>query len=343
VQPVLEHPAAVTDLLATGRFTLRHTRTGPQGRGFAADVRSGLTARPKALAPKYFYDKLGSRLFEAITALPEYYLTRAETEILRARAPEIARRFAGPVRLVELGSGSGRKTRLLLQALLARGSVLYTPMDISVSALEASSRTLLALYPGLEVAALAGDYAGCLAALDDGEPRPGRTLALFLGSSLGNLDPSEQRDLFALVRTALKPGDAFLLGTDLKKDEGILVPAYADALGVTAAFNLNLLARVNRELGGAFPLQSFRHLARWNREAGRIEMHLESLIDQTIPIRDLEIEVHFAAGETVHTESCYKFDREQIAALAETTGFELAQLWADCKGRFASSLLVAAG
>jgi L-histidine N-alpha-methyltransferase len=208
--------------------------------------------------------------------------------------------------------------------------------------LETSSRALLALYPGLAISALAGDYASCLATLaDDGPPPAGRTLALFLGSSLGNLDPLEQRTLFSQVRAALKPGDAFLVGTDLKKDERVLVPAYADALGVTAAFNLNLLARINRELGGAFDLASFRHLARWDRERGRIEMHLASLCGQTVPIRDLELEVPFAEAETIHTESCYKFDREQIAALAAATGFEPAQAWTDAKGRFASNLLVA--
>ena len=219
---------------------------------------------PKVLYPKYFYDELGSLLFEAITALPEYYPTRAEAEILRAHAGEIAAALGGPVWLLELGSGDGQKTRLLIEALLARqGTLEYVPVDISESAVEASSRSLLFSYPELRITAYVGEYQAALRSDPGGAASPpGRTLVLFLGSTLGNLDPEERRALLRDVRALLDPGEGFLLGVDLKKSESVLLPAYDDALGVTAAFNLNLLVRINRELGGEFDLAAFRHRAR---------------------------------------------------------------------------------
>jgi dimethylhistidine N-methyltransferase len=326
-----------------GRFSLRSLDTGRVLPTFAEDVHRGLTSDPKFLYPKYFYDELGSRLFEAITALPEYYVTRAEAEILSAHAGEIAASLGGPVRVVELGSGDGQKTRLLIEALLARHKTLdYLPVDISESALQASSRALLSSYPELRVTAYAGEYQGALRALrEEAVPAggPKRTLALFLGSTLGNLDPEERRSLVQDVRSFLRPGDGFLLGVDLRKAESVLIPAYDDPLGVTAAFNLNLLVRINRELGGGFDLAAFRHRAVYNREEGRIEMHLESRRTQTVPVRALGIEVPFFRGETIHTESSYKFSLEQIASLASETGFELRRTWTDSGGRFASSLL----
>ncbi|HEV2852890.1 MAG TPA: L-histidine N(alpha)-methyltransferase [Thermoanaerobaculia bacterium] len=342
-QPSLETQAAGS---SGERFSLRRAPGERARRTFAEDVRAGLAARPKFLLPKYFYDELGSRLFEAITALPEYYLTRAETEILREHAGEIAGFLNGPVRpvrLLELGSGDSQKTRLLIEALLARqGSLEYLPIDISEAAVEASARVLLAAYPDLRVTAHVGEYQQALRALrgETGQA-PGRTLVLFLGSTLGNLDPEDRPALLRDVRGLLAPGEAFLLGVDLKKSEDVLIPAYDDPLGVTAAFNLNLLGRINRELGGDFDLAAFKHRALYNREAGRMEMHLESRRAQTVAVRALGIEVSFEAGETVHTESSYKFDRAQVAALAAETGFELARTWTDSGGRFASSLLAA--
>jgi L-histidine Nalpha-methyltransferase len=310
---------------------------------FAEDVRRGLMASPKLLYPKYFYDELGSRLFEAITALPEYYLTRSEAEILRAHAGDIAATLGGPVWLLELGSGDGQKTRLLIEALLERqGKLEYVPVDISESAVRISSRSLLLTYPDLRITGYIGEYHSALRAIRRERVLPGRTLALFLGSTLGNLDPGERPVLLADVRALLNPGEGFLLGTDLKKPESVLIPAYDDPLGVTAAFNLNLLGRINRELGGGFDLGAFRHRALYNREAGRIEMHLESRRVQNVPIRDLGIEVSFAEGETIHTENSYKFDLDQVAALAAETGFELRRTWMDSGRRFASNLLVAA-
>ena len=341
---VLYAPPSLEKLAAQDRFSLRRAPEERVRRTFAEDVRAGLTAHPKILYPKYFYDELGSRLFEAITALPEYYPTRAEAEILRGHAGEIAGFLkGGPVRLVELGSGDGQKTRLLIEALLGRqGSLEYLPVDISEAAVEASAQVLLAAYPDLRVTAYVGEYHQALRALrEQPSETPGRTLVLFLGSTLGNLDPEDRPPLLRDVRGLLAPGEAFLLGVDLKKSEDVLIPAYDDPLGVTAAFNLNLLGRINRELGGQFDLSSFRHRVVYNREAGRIEMHLESRRAQTVAIRALGIDVSFEEGETIHTESSYKFDVAQVAALARETGFELRRTWTDSEGRFASNLLVA--
>jgi L-histidine N-alpha-methyltransferase len=337
------------------RLTLRRALAGGAAsrvaNTFGDDVRQGLSARPKALLPKYFYDELGSHLFEAITALPEYYVTRAEEEILLVHSGAIAAAMTAgpalsgagsPVRLLELGSGSARKTRHLIEALLGRqGELEYLPIDVSESALLDSGLRWLAAYPGLRVTALLGEYQDALRDLRSERRQEARTLALFLGSSLGNLDAAEREALLHELRASLRPGDGFLLGVDLKKDEATLLRAYDDPLKVTAAFNLNLLARINRELGGEFDLAAFRHLARYNGEAGRIEMHLESLSDQVVPIRKLGLEVELAAGETIHTESSYKFDRGQVEALAAATGFEIRQAWTDVQGRFASNLLIA--
>jgi L-histidine N-alpha-methyltransferase len=309
---------------------------------FADDVRLGLTSTPKFLYPKYFYDELGSHLFEAITALPEYYVTRAEAEILQAHSGEIVAALGGPIWLVELGSGDGQKTRLLIEALLARQEKLeYVPVDISESAVALSSQSLLTSYPDLRITAYIGEYQAALRTIRKERVAPGRTLVLFLGSSLGNLDREERRALLRDVRSLLNPGEGFLLGVDLEKPESVLIPAYDDPLGVTAAFNLNLLVRINRELGGGFDLAAFRHRALYNRVEGRVEMHLESRREQTVPVRGLGIEVPFATGESIHTESSYKFRPEQIAALATATGFELRRTWTDSRGWFASNLLVA--
>jgi L-histidine N-alpha-methyltransferase len=328
------------------RLRVREVESNAFVASLAEDVRRGLTSSPKFLYPKYFYDALGSKLFEAICELPEYYVTRAETEIFVDHAGEIAAALAGPpVRLVELGSGEGRKTRLLIEAVLERqGGLEYLPIDISRTAVEESGEKLLLSYPELRIDAWVGEFIPTLQALAKSSPAvPGaRTLALFLGSTLGNLDPAERVGLLASVRAVLRPGDGFLVGVDLRKPESVLVPAYDDPLGVTAAFNLNLLKRINRELDGDFDLASFRHRARWDGELSRIEMHLESLRAQTVSVRGLGLEVPFAAGETIHTESSYKFESGQIAQLAAETGFRLERVWTDGERRFGSHLLVAA-
>lgn len=332
--------------IATERLRIREVESRSTAASFAEDVRRGLTAFPKVLSPKYFYDALGSKLFEAICELPEYYLTRAETEIFVAHAGEIAGALGGPVRMIELGSGESRKTRLLIEALLDRqGRLDYLPIDIAGPAIEQSGEKLLLSYPELRIEAWVGEFLPTLRTMAREAPAPAgtRTLALFLGSTLGNFEPEERTALLSAVRDLLRPGDGFLLGIDLRKPETVLVPAYDDALGLTAAFNLNLLGRINRELGGGFDLASFRHRARWDAELGRIEMHLESLREQRVPIRNLGLEVSFATGETIHTESSYKFETRQIERLAEATRFDLRRAWTDGQRRFASLLLVATG
>jgi L-histidine Nalpha-methyltransferase len=308
---------------------------------FADDVRAGLTARPKTLPPKYFYDELGSALFEAICLLPEYYLTRAETEILRTRADEILAHVE-PRRLVELGSGTAVKTRYLIEAGLRRSHTLdYSAIDISATVLESTAQALQAQYPGLSVRSFAGEYYEGLRMLQAAQgPSPGvRTLALFLGSNIGNFDPPEALRFLSAIRKVCAPGDALLLGTDLKKERGTLEAAYDDSIGLTAAFDLNILARVNRELGGAFDTRTFRHRATYDERAGRVEMHLESLVDQVVPIRALPLDVAFTAGETIHTESSYKFSRDDVRRLANGAGFELEHMWMDAGERFACNLL----
>lgn len=307
----------------------------------ADDVRKGLAAQPKRFLPKYFYDELGSQLFEAICLLPEYYLTRAENDILRRYADEIAGSVDGQITLVEMGSGSASKTRLVIEALLRRQSqLLFMPVDISASALESSSRILLQSYPRLTIEAYAADYFAGLAELGK-KPRR-RTLALFLGSNISNFDSEEALRFLHAMRSVLNKGDALLLGADLKKDPKILEAAYNDALGVTSAFNLNVLARINRELGGTFDLRAFRHRAFYNEAAGRIEIYIESLFTQRVRIEKLDLEVEFAAGELIHTENSYKYDRASIARLANDTGFQHSRTWLDSRERFSSNLLLAA-
>jgi dimethylhistidine N-methyltransferase len=308
--------------------------------GLAEDVRRGLASKPKRFLPKYFYDQLGSQLFEAICLLPEYYLTRAENEILERYADEIVSSVEGETTLVEMGSGSASKTRLIIEALLRKQpELLFVPVDISASALDSSSRILLQSYPQLRIEAYAADYFAGLAEL--GKKARGRTLALFLGSNISNFDPPEALKFLRALRETLHDGDALLLGADLKKEREVLEAAYNDALGVTAAFNLNVLARINRELGGNFDLRAFQHRAFYNAAVGRVEIYIESTREQTVSISQLEMEVQFAAGEQIHTENSYKYDLSDIAKLAGETGFTRARTWLDEGQQFSSNLLLA--
>jgi L-histidine N-alpha-methyltransferase len=316
---------------------------------FAEEVRDGLTLPRKTLPSKYFYDDLGSMLFEAICLLPEYYLTRAEAEIFNTHADAIVN-AARPERLIELGSGSAVKTRILLDAVLRRRSHLeYVAIDISQSALESTAKALEGEYPGLTVRRYHNDYLEGLKRLaHDSAPRsiPGHTaapngpaLALFLGSNIGNFEPALARAFLQSIRAVLAPGDCVLLGTDLRKDAAILEAAYDDALGVTAAFNLNLLARINRELSADIDVRSFRHLAKYNEAAGRVEMHLQSLRHQTFRIRAIGLEVEMAEDETIHTESSHKFSPAEIAELARSADLVFETMWTDRAERFACCLL----
>ncbi len=308
--------------------------------GLAEDVRKGLETHPKRFLPKYFYDELGSQLFEAICLLPEYYLTRAEDEILNNYANEIAAAVEGKKTLIEMGSGSATKTRLVIEALLREQTdLLFMPVDISASALESSSRILLQSYPPLRIEAYAADYFAAMSELSKTER--GRTLALFLGSNISNFDEEDGIRFLKAMRSVLKKGDALLLGADLKKDRATLEAAYNDALGVTSAFNLNVLARINRELGGNFDINNFRHHAFYNEEKGRIEIYIQSLVDQRVRIEKLDLEVEFESGELIHTENSHKYDEAGINHLANETGFARTRTWLDSQQRFSSNLLLA--
>jgi len=308
--------------------------------GLADDVRNGLTASPKRFLPKYFYDELGSQLFEAICLLPEYYLTRAENEILEHYADEIVASVEGSKTLLEMGSGSASKTRLVIEALLReQHELLFIPVDISATALESSSRILLQSYPRLRIEAYAADYFAGLAELT--KTNRGRTLALFLGSNISNFDREDAIRFLKAMRSVLRKGDALLLGADLKKDPEVLEAAYNDALGVTSAFNLNVLARINRELGGNFELRAFKHHAFYNEHAGRIEIYIQSLMNQLVRIDKLDLEVEFSVGELIHTENSYKYDQAGIENLAQMTGFKRTRSWLDSQERFSSNLLMA--
>ncbi|MFE3138736.1 L-histidine N(alpha)-methyltransferase [Streptomyces scopuliridis] len=313
------------------------TRTLPEDATDAAlraDVLQGLTRTPKVLPPKWFYDSRGSELFEEITRLPEYYPTRAEREILLARAPEIAA-ATGARTLVELGSGSSEKTRHLLDALTGLHS--YVPVDVSESALTRAAESLLAEHPGLHVHALIADFTQGLAL----PGTPGPRLVAFLGGTIGNLLPAERASFLASVRGLLAPGDALLLGTDLVKDESVLVRAYDDAAGVTAAFNKNVLLVINRELGADFDPRDFDHVAHWDAEHEWIEMRLRARRDLTAKVPELDLVVHFAAGEEVRTEVSAKFRQDRVRTELAEAGMELTHWWTDEEGRFALSLATA--
>jgi L-histidine Nalpha-methyltransferase len=312
------------------------TRTLPEDATEAAlraDVLKGLTHTPKTLPPKWFYDAHGSELFEQITELPEYYPTRAEREILVARSGEIAA-ATGARTLVELGSGSSEKTRYLLDALT--GLHTYVPVDVSESALTQAGHALIAQRPELSVHALIADFTGGLSL----PGTPGPRLVAFLGGTIGNLLPVERAAFLSSVRSLLSPGDALLLGTDLVKDENVLVRAYDDAAGVTAAFNKNVLTVVNRELGADFDPGAFDHVALWDAENEWIEMRLRSRTEQTVKVPALDLAVDFAADEELHTEISAKFRKEGVRSELAAVGLELAHWWTDSEGRFALSLSV---
>jgi L-histidine N-alpha-methyltransferase len=299
-----------------------------------ADVRAGLTAPDKTLPPKYFYDERGSMLFDEITRLPEYYLTRAETAILTERAAEIAR-LSACESLVELGSGTSAKTGLLLQAMRDAGTLReFVPFDVDPSVLADATAALSARYPGLRIAPFTGDFEHDLGAIPPGRKR----MIVFIGSTIGNLDPPARAKLLDQISAALQPGDTFLLGTDLVKDTGRLLRAYDDAAGVTAEFNRNVLLVLNRELQARFDPARFAHVALWNEEDGRIEMRLRSLDDQVVVIGDLGLEVPFAAGEDLLTEISTKFTRSGVEAELFEAGFVVEAMWEAPEGEFLLTL-----
>jgi dimethylhistidine N-methyltransferase len=324
-----------------GRYRLTVARGGHSELDLAGEVARGLRSRPKSIPCRFFYDAAGSRLFEEICELPEYYLTRAEDEILARRATEIAASVPRGAELVELGSGSAKKTRRIIEACLARSRELqYVPVDISRSALEQSSRVLLDSYPALHVHAVAGEYRAALEQLRD--ERDQAKLVLWLGSNVGNLDRVEAARFLREVGRCLGTDDRVLVGIDLRKSKEALEAAYDDSRGVTARFNSNVLARINAELRGRFDLRRFRHVAHYDEAQGRIEMHLESVGAQHVRIDALDIDVAFDDGERIHTESSYKYSPDEIRELARSAELELASVWLDSREQFSLNLFAPA-
>ena len=302
----------------------------------ASDVLDGLSAQPKQLPPKLFYDAVGSHLFEEITRTPEYYPTRTERAILEEFAGDIIAEAGNNLTLVELGAGSASKTRVLIRAILRRQLRLeFHPVDVSPAALQQAVTSLNGDFPRLHVTPIAADYGEHL---PDLRSRPGRKLVLFIGSTIGNFEPQEAEQFLKRVRASLQTGDALLLGFDMVKDAKVLHAAYNDVAGVTAQFNKNVLARMNRELGADFDLHEFNHVAFWNPRKSRIEMHLESLYEQTVWVEDLGRGFHFDRGERIHTENSYKFNTASIKRLLRRSGFKLEKNWTDPKGWFCEAL-----
>ncbi|OBF40696.1 dimethylhistidine N-methyltransferase [Mycobacterium sp. ACS1612] len=305
-------------------------------RALRRDVRDGLTQTPKSLPPKWFYDSAGSDLFDQITRLPEYYPTRAEAQILRAASTQIAD-ASGADTLVELGSGTSEKTRLLLNALNERGSLRrFIPFDVDAGVLTAAGSAIQREYPGVEIEAVCGDFEEHLGKI----PRVGRRLVVFLGSTIGNLTHGPRSQFLSTLSETLQPGDSLLLGTDLVKDVDRLVRAYDDSAGVTAKFNRNVLAVVNRELHADFDLTAFEHVAKWNAEEERIEMWLRAAIAQRVSIADLDLTVDFAAGEEMLTEVSCKFRPQGVESELAAAGLRRTHWWTDPAGDFGLSLSV---
>jgi len=295
------------------------------------EVENGLARSPRSLAPWMFYDAWGSCLFERITTLPEYYPSRIEREILVRFAEEIVARVRPDLpqilRVFELGAGTAAKTGILLEAAMrCHGRVTYAPCDISREALNQACTSIESLLPTVRLQPIVGNYVTHPPRL----PRAkGTTLALYIGTSIGNFSPQAARTILCNLRAQMHSGDALLLGTDMVKDEEVLLAAYDDNEGVTAEFNLNLLRRLNRELHADFDSAGFRHRARWNRAESRIEMHLESLREQYVRIPAAKLHLHFAQGETIHTENSYKFTQDTLRALLDDAGFKIVQMWQD--------------
>ena len=320
---------------------LVHGITANVSYDFAMNVRAGLTrAGQKELPSMYLYDEVGSGLFEVISHLPEYGLTRADERLLRRHADEIVDRIAGPLAVAELGSGSGKKTRWLLEAICRRQRTSYYPVEISRSALVMCERELRDI-DRISIVGFEREYLDGLVEVAAYRKSGQRLLVLFLGSTIGNFDRPAGVKFLSEVRCILEPGDSLLLGTDLEKPSAQLLAAYDDEIGVTAAFNLNLLSRVNHELGADFDLREFAHLAKINHEARSVEMHLESQRRQVVSIPAAEVVVEFSEGETIWTESSHKYSADEIIETARNAGFGCEAQWIDEQWPFAENLLIA--
>jgi L-histidine Nalpha-methyltransferase len=319
---------------------LTHAITAQPDLEFAADVREGLTKPQKELLSKYLYDDVGSALFEVISVLPEYGLTRADERVLRRNAYDIVERLPMPLMVAELGSGSGKKTRWLLKALARRQHTAYCPIEISPTALAMCKRELGDI-DCISIVGFEREYLDGLAEVAERRKKGQYLLVLFLGSTIGNFDRPAGAEFLKSIRETLLPGDALLLGTDLLKPIPQLLEAYADPLGVTAAFNKNLLARINRELAADFALDQFQHVARFNARARSVEMHLMSRRTQTVTIPGAGFSVRFSEGETIWTESSHKYSKDEIWEMAADVGFRCEAQWVDQEWPFAESLLQA--
>lgn len=303
---------------------------------YAEEVAEGLLSQPKTLPCKLFYDAAGSALFEEITDLPEYYLTRTELSILKTRADEMARAIGPGVTVVELGAGTAAKTCTLLEAMARRQMrVSYVPVDISPVALREARERVQSQLGSVTVRPVVADFSSGFSFLST---IPGRKLVLYLGSSIGNFDPDAAMAMLGQIRAELRADDALLLGTDLVKAESILVPAYHDAQGITSRFNKNILCRLDRECGGNFDLDSFRHVAIWNSKQSRMEIYLESLRSQAVMLRSLNLRIQMAKGERIHTENSYKYTMSMVRGMLEPAGFALERTWFDEQKWFALHL-----
>ncbi len=324
-----------------GHFMLTHAITADPTLEFAAEVRAGLTRYPqKELPSKYLYDDVGSALFEVISVLPQYGLTRADERLLRRHAHEIVEQLPGPAAVAELGSGSGKKTRWLLQALCRRQHVSYFPIEISPTALAMCERELGDI-DAISIVGFEREYLDGLVEVAARRREGQNLLVLFLGSTIGNFDRPAAAKFLREMRYILQPGDSLLLGTDLEKPAPQLLAAYADPLGVTAAFNMNLLARINRDLEADFDLEQFEHVARFNPEARSVEMRLRSRRRQTVSIPRADLAVPFLEGETIWTESSHKYSAQEMSRIARDAGFFCKAQWIDQEWPFAENLFVA--
>jgi dimethylhistidine N-methyltransferase len=334
----LKGPVHMATYLET--VELERLATSDEHQALTCEVRRGLIARPRSLSPWMFYDAEGSRLFERIMTLPEYYPTRTERAILAGNADAIVARAHNdrslPLRLVELGAGTASKTCILLEAALRLSDdVTYVPVDVCSNALELACVNVECALPEVRVQPIVRNYVTHPLEL---EPFKGTTLALYIGTSIGNCSPEEARHILRNLRAQLQSGDALLLGTDMVKDEPTLLAAYDDSDGITAAFNLNILRRLNRELGADFDAGCFRHRVLWNSIESRIEMHLESTQEQDVSIEDANLDLHFMPRETIHTENSYKFTDRGIRSLLNESGFETRGAWKDSHGWYALTL-----
>lgn len=332
--------ATYVQTVEVGHLATPDVREGLTREALTREVRRGLIARPRSLSPWMFYDAEGSRLFECITTLPEYYPTRTERALLSRYADAIVAAArsgrSAPLRLVELGAGTAAKTCILLEAALrVSDEVIYMPVDVCPDALELACQNIACALPEVRMQPIVRNYVTHPLQLD---PFDGDTLALYIGTSIGNFSPQEARLILRNLGTQLRAGDALLLGTDMVKDEGILVDAYDDSDGVTAAFNLNILHRLNRELGANFDAAGFRHHALWNSSESRIEMHLESTREQDVSIEHADLDLHFIPRETIHTENSYKFTDQSIQRLLEDVDFEINGAWQDSRGWYTLTL-----